>query len=79
MLQVNIAEIKSKLSEYLDKVSSGETVVICNRNVQIAEIKAITQKARGRRPLGLAKGKIKIEPSFFNPMTADELNDWEKN
>jgi len=79
MIQANINEIKSKLSEYLDKVSSGETVLICNRNVPIAEIKAIVQKTTGRRVLGLAKGKIKIEPAFFDPMTNDELKAWEKN
>lgn len=79
MIQANINEIKSKLSEYLDKVSAGETILICNRNVPIAEIKAIAQKVTGRRVLGLAKGKITIDPSFFDPMTNDELNDWEKN
>jgi prevent-host-death family protein len=77
MLEVNINEIKAKLSEYLDKVMAGETVIICKRNVPIAEIKAIEQPKKGQRPLGLARGQVIIHDSFFDPMTEEELALWE--
>ena len=39
MIRVNIAEAKTHLSRYLKRVEQGETVVLCRRNVAIAEIR----------------------------------------
>lgn len=39
MLKVNIAQAKAHLSKYLESVERGETVVLCRRNVPIAEIR----------------------------------------
>lgn len=77
MIEVNIHEVKAKLSEYLNKVSKGETVIICKRNVPIAEIRPIPGVDQGHRPLGLEAGKIHIPDSFFEPMTEEELRLWE--
>ena len=41
MIMVNIADAKSKLSEYIEAVSKGETVVICRHNRPVAELRAI--------------------------------------
>ena len=72
MLKVNVAEAKAKLSEYLASVAEGETVVICNRNVPVAELRAIPQATRAPRPIGLAKGKFRVPPRFFEPLP-DEI------
>ena len=37
MIMVNIADIKARLSEYLEAVSQGETVVICRHNRPVAD------------------------------------------
>jgi antitoxin (DNA-binding transcriptional repressor) of toxin-antitoxin stability system len=71
MLKVNVAEAKAKLSEYLTSVAEGETVVICNRNVPVAELRAIPQAAKKPRPVGLAKGKFRVPPRFFEPLPDD--------
>jgi antitoxin (DNA-binding transcriptional repressor) of toxin-antitoxin stability system len=73
MKMVNINEAKAKLSEFLDAVAAGETVIICNRNQPVAELRAIPKKRTEPRPIGLAKGTIKIHPSFYDPMTEEEL------
>ncbi len=65
MIQSNINEIKTQLSSYLEKVAQGETVIVCKRNVPIAEIKPIKRKLKKARPVGLARKKY---PDF-------ELND----
>jgi len=65
MIQSNINEIKTHLSSYIDKVAQGETVIVCKRNVPIAEIKPIKRKLKKERPVGLAQKKY---PGF-------ELND----
>ena len=74
MISLNINEIKTHLSSYLTKVSKGETVIVCKRNVPIAEIKPITALPKKKRPIGLA-GKeypeFKISKSFFEPLPND--------
>ena len=74
MISININEIKTHLSSYLAKVGKGETVIICKRNVPIAEIKPITTVPNKKRPIGLA-GKeypdFKISENFFEPLPDD--------
>ena len=72
MLKVNMAEAKAKLSEYIASLKGGETVVICNRNVPVAELRAIPQAVQKPRPVGLAKGKFRVPPRFFEPLP-DEI------
>lgn len=79
MKVVNVHEAKAHLSEYLAKVETGETVVIARRNRPVAKLVPVEpEKAqpRKRRPIGLAKGSIEINPSFFEPMTEEELAQW---
>ena len=74
MISVNINEIKTHFSSFLAKVSNGETVIVCKRNVPIAEIKPIAKLPNKRRPIGLA-GKeypdFKISDAFFDPLPED--------
>jgi antitoxin (DNA-binding transcriptional repressor) of toxin-antitoxin stability system len=46
-------------------------VVICSHNVPVAELRAIPQAARKPRPVGLAKGKFRVPPRFFEPLPDD--------
>ena len=70
---INIHEAKAKLSEYLAAVEAGETVVICRRNVPVAEVVPIRAARKGPRPVGLAcDADYEIPASFFEPLP-DEL------
>ena len=76
MLHLNIHEIKTHLSNYLSKVARGETVIICKRNVPIAELKPIKKSLKRKRPIGLAGKKypdFRIADSFFEPLPDDVL------
>jgi prevent-host-death family protein len=79
MNQINIHEAKAHLSEYLAAVEAGETVVIARRNKPIAKLVPIPPEEAERkpRPMGLAKGRVTIHPSFFEPMDAAERALWE--
>jgi len=72
MLKVNVHEAKTHLSRYLEAVANGETVIICNRNVPIAELRALPAELAGPRPVGLARGSFQVPESFFDPLP-DEL------
>ena len=72
MIRVNVAEAKAHLSRYLESVEQGETVVLCRRNVPIAEIRALPRPAREPRPVGIDRG-MTIPADFFEPLPDDLL------
>ncbi len=76
MIKVNTTEAKARLSHYLERVESGETVVVCRRNVPIAEIRPLPKRPRERRPVGIDRG-MPIPPSFFDPLPDDLLDAFE--
>ena len=71
MIQINIAEAKARFSRYLENVERGETVVLCRRNVPIAEIRPLTKPPAHERPVGIDRG-MTVPDSFFEPLP-DEI------
>ncbi|MFH1764376.1 MAG: type II toxin-antitoxin system prevent-host-death family antitoxin [Gemmatimonadota bacterium] len=74
MINVNVHEVKAKLSEYLARVEAGEVVMICRRNVPVAELRAVAGPPGGDRPQGLAKGSFEVPSSFFDPLPEGVVN-----
>jgi prevent-host-death family protein len=72
MTKVDVHEVKTHLSRYLDRVEAGETVILCRHNRPIAEIRPIPPgpKRKPRVP-GIDKGKITIPAAFFDPLPED--------
>ncbi len=73
MIRLNIHEAKTHLSAYLKRLSQGETILLCKRNIPIAEIRPLPPPRTKKRPLGLAKGKFKVPKEFFAPLPPDVL------
>lgn len=78
MIRINIYEAKAKLSEYLARVEEGETVVICRRNVPVAELRGIVQAPAEPRPVGLARGLFEVPDSFSEPLPDSVLDAFEE-
>lgn len=76
MIRVNLADAKSRLSQYLDRVERGETVILCRRNVPVAEIRPLPRPLTGPRPIGTDPGLV-IPDSFFDPLPEDLLDAFE--
>ena len=76
MIRINIAEAKTHLSRYLESVEKGEVVVLCRRNIPIAEIRSIARPPAVTRPVGIDRG-MTVPPSFFEPLPADLLDAFE--
>lgn len=76
MIKLNIHEAKTHLSRYLAELEKGEVIVLCRRNVPIAEIRSIS-KPKGERPIGLAKGKFEIPAEFFAPLPTEIVDSFE--
>jgi len=73
MIRVNIADAKAGFSRYLERVENGEIVILCRRNVPIAEIRPIARLPEKPRPVGIDRG-MAIPPSFFEPLPDDLLD-----
>ena len=73
MIKVNIADAKAHFSRYLESVESGETILVCRRNVPIAELRPVPKRPSRTRPVGIDRGMI-VPSSFFEPLP-DELLD----
>ncbi|QTR51639.1 type II toxin-antitoxin system Phd/YefM family antitoxin [Candidatus Thiothrix anitrata] len=77
MLYLNIYEAKTHLSRYLERLSLGERVILCKRNLPIAEIRPLSKPITQKRPIGLAKGEFKVSGAFFEPLPSDLLSAFE--
>jgi antitoxin (DNA-binding transcriptional repressor) of toxin-antitoxin stability system len=77
MIRLNIHEAKTHLSRYLKRLAKGEHIVLCLRNVPIAEIRPLPARATKPRPIGLARGRFTVPPSFFEPLPDDLLKAFE--
>ena len=71
MKRVNMHEAKTHLSRYVAELKPGETLILCNRNKPVAEVRPIKQKVRKFR-FGVSKGQYEVPESFFEPLP-DEI------
>ena len=46
---VGVRELKGKLSEFLERVAAGETIVVTRRGKPVAEIRAVSVDERIRQ------------------------------
>lgn len=65
-----------KIDIHEAKTRAGERIVICRRNVPVAEIRPVPWPRRSRRPIGLAKG-FEVPPSFFEALPEEVLAGFE--
>ena len=70
MKRVNMHDAKTNLSRYVAELKPGETLILCNRNVPIAEIRSLAQKKLKPR-IGVFKGQFTVPDSFFEPLPDD--------
>ena len=70
MQQVNIHEAKTHLSRLLEKIESGEDIVITRHGKPIARLIPFEEPAIQRKPDCL-KGKIKMSEDFDAPLPDD--------
>ena len=72
-IQVNVQEAKTRLSELLARVEAGEDVVIARSGRPIAHLTPIAPAPKPT--FGLLD--FEVDPSFFEPLPAEELAAWE--
>ncbi len=73
MIKINIHEAKTHLSRYLARLEKGERIVLCRRNVPVAELRPLPPVVTEPRPVGVAED-LSVPPSFFDPLPDDLLD-----
>jgi len=68
----NVHEAKTQLSRLLERVRSGEEIVIAKAGEPVARLVPYTPAKAPRKP-GLLKGKIRIGRNFDDPLPEDLL------
>lgn len=76
MKTVTIHAAKTNLSKLLAEVEAGEEIILARGKEPIAKLVPI-QPPKKKRRFGEFKGQIDISPEFFEPMTEEELQEWE--
>ena len=76
MFRLNIAEAKTQLSRHLERVERGETILLCRRNVPIAEIRPLARRCMEPRPVGLDRG-LELSAAFFEPLPSEIIDAFE--
>lgn len=77
MATVTIHQAKTNLSKLLARVEAGEEIVIARAKQPVARLMPIAKAKRKRVP-GMLKGKIALPDAFFfEPLSEEELRDWE--
>jgi antitoxin (DNA-binding transcriptional repressor) of toxin-antitoxin stability system len=71
MKKASVSELKNQISRYLDYVKHGETVLVLDRMVPVAELKPVTVKSSSDKLVALERkgiirlGSGKIPEKFF--------------
>lgn len=75
MIQVNIHEAKTTLSQLLQKVLKGEQVIIAKSNKPVAKLVPV-EELKEERVIGFAKDKIKLSDDFDEPI--DDFEEYQQ-
>lgn len=60
---VNIADLKARLSEFVEQVEGGEEILVCRRNLPVARLVPLASPATPKR-LADVRGWISDDDSF---------------
>lgn len=71
---VTIHKAKTTLSRLIAEAEAGAEIVLARGKEPV--VKLVPVAKHGKRKFGAFKGKIRIGPEFFEPMTEEELRQW---
>ena len=74
-IQANLHEAKTNLSRLVASALAGDEVLIAKAGVP--KVKLVPLPPPEGRKLGVLKGQYVVPDSFFEPLSEDELSDWE--
>ena len=78
-MQISVDEIKRDLPAFLQRVETGETLVLIKSGKPVAEIKPIIAKPHSTplRPFGLCAGEFIVPDDFNAPLPENILAEFD--
>lgn len=76
MATYTIHQAKTNLSRLIKAVEAGEEVIIARGDTPVARL-VPTAQPRRERVFGAYAGQFKVTDAFFEPMSKEELAEWE--
>jgi prevent-host-death family protein len=73
---ISIHAAKTHLSRLIARAEAGEEIVIARGKKPV--VKLVPIEAKPQRIPGRLKGQVSIGPEFFEPLTAGELDAWDR-
>jgi antitoxin (DNA-binding transcriptional repressor) of toxin-antitoxin stability system len=70
---LNMHEAKTHLSRHVARLKPGDRIILCRRNLPVAEILPISEPSGEPRPMGLGEGLAEVPDSFYDPLPDDIL------
>ena len=71
--QIDLQQFQANLPHYLKQVAAGDTLVICQNNLPVAEVGPV----KTPRPLGLGQGQGQVLTEFFDPLPEEIVQAFE--
>jgi prevent-host-death family protein len=75
MKTVTIHQAKTNLSRLIEKACRGEEIVIARGSEPVVRLVPVSD-TKGHRQPGALRGKLRVGPEFFEPLSAEELAHW---
>jgi prevent-host-death family protein len=73
---ITIHDAKTNLSKLVARVEAGEEIVIARGKTPVARLTPVRAPPATRR-FGALKGVIRVGPEFFEPLSDEDLAEWE--
>ena len=64
-MKVSVRDLKARLSQYLERASAGEDVIITSRGRPVARLLAISETANGEVPPAELKRRLRLVPGLL--------------
>jgi len=77
MEKVTIHAAKTNLSRLVQRVEAGEEILLARGSQPVAKLVPLSVKPQ-KREFGALRGKLSVGPDFFEPISEDELSQWER-
>jgi prevent-host-death family protein len=77
MASVSPQDLQQDPDGLLDRVESGEHLLVVRKGRPVAELRPVTATQPGPRPFGLCAGEFKVPDDFDAPLPEKILRDFE--
>ena len=74
-MQYNVHQAKTQFSRLLEMAHQGEEIIIAKDGRPYARL--VPLESQPHRELGFLRGSFSVGDTILEPMTEEELSDWE--